>query len=157
MLANLGMKRLEHLTNKYGNTGEIMKCSKCKKEIIASADGFIPGYAKLKNGRKICYECCANINKKSMRDTGRAILYLSEITPQKEEAERFGNWPMKCGEVMNWPGTLRFPLFVIHKGRHNLAGIRRDVYFTFENTKWHGVNYGYNSQILYCKRLKQKS
>jgi len=131
-----------------------MKCSICKKEIIA--DGIAAGYAIYLHGRKICYDCCAEQEKQGMRDTGKAILYLNEIPISKEDRERLGNRDFKCGEVTNWPATLKFPLYIIHKGRHNIAGIRKDVYFTFENTEWHGVNYGYDNQILHCKRLKTK-
>ena len=131
-----------------------MKCSICKKEIVP--EGLAAGYARLKNGRKICYDCCAERDKKDMRATGKAILYLTEIPVFKEDSERLGNCPIKCGEVTNWPRTLRFPLYKIYKGRHNIAKIRQDVYFDFEGTEWHGVCYGHYTQILHCKRNKTR-
>ena len=72
-----------------------------------------------------------------MTEHGRIMLYLSN------------------GEVMNWPGTLRFPAHV-RKGRHNIAGSRYDVWFAGpDGFQWHGVQYGDNTQICHCKRTKQ--
>lgn len=59
------------------------------------------------------------------------------------------------GEVTNWPGTLRFPLWSSKRGRHNIAGTRKDVWFKDgSGNMWHGVQYGEFTQICHCKRLK---
>ena len=102
------------------------------------------GYGTDSAGKTACYECCAEQDRKQMREDGRITLYLSpdlEINPQA--------W-----KVTNWPGTLRFPVGRLHKGRHNIAGTRYDVWFMFDNQTWHGVQYGENTQVCHCKRVK---
>jgi len=93
----------------------------------------------------VCFECCGDQDRASMRQTGRAVLYLSKIG-----ADWF---------VSNWPGTLRictnFPGVCV--GRHNIAGRRYDVWFNFEGCLWHGVTYGDNTQLCHVKRTKQRS
>lgn len=97
---------------------------------------FTTGYGVDRSGRKHCYECCAKRDVADMVSTGRATLYLSN------------------GEVSNWPGSLKFRAHV-RKGRHNIARTRYDAWFTGPDGKqWHGVQYGDNTQICHCKRLK---
>lgn len=116
-----------------------MNCSKCKKEIVKPDRGGT-GYGTTKFGRKICYDCCAESDKRQMRKHGKIILYL---VTNKETG---------CYNVTNWPGTLSFIVIHITFGRHNIAGKRYDVWFNFENQQWHGVLYGDNTEICYCKR-----
>ena len=60
-----------------------------------------------------------------------------------------------CGD--NWPGTLSIPVVgQPNIGRHNIAGIRRDVWFCFEGANWHGAQYGNNSDLVRCRKLKPK-
>lgn len=115
-------------------------------------------------GRKHCYECCANFDREQMSKDGRATLYLTvpdEFTGYSRAVGRAGGWQAipsylpsePVYYVSNWPGSLKYPAFV-RKGRHNLAGTRYDVWFTdFQGRKWHGVQYGENSQLCHCRRL----
>jgi len=47
------------------------------------------------------------------------------------------------------------PILRSRSGRHNIAGIRVDVWFRGpDGMPWHGVNYGHHSQLTHCKRVK---
>src|SRR3990167_8673081 len=97
------------------------------------------GYGTDKDGKKHCYACCADNDRKAMIADGRATLYL--IGKPGEH------------EITNWPGSLRFNPFRVRKGRHNMARTRYDAWFTGpDGKKWHGVQYGENTQIAHCKR-----
>jgi hypothetical protein len=99
------------------------------------------GYARLDDGRQVCYACCAIRDRQDMRATGKATLYLTK--------DAKGQW-----SVGNWPGTLRINTAPPMPSRHNIAGRRYDVWFRFEGQPWHGVQYGDNTQIVHCKRTK---
>lgn len=105
----------------------------------AISNGFSTGYGTF-NGHTYCFECCGKHDKQRMIEDGRMVLYLSL---------KDGKWT-----VSNWPGTLVFPCRV-RKGSHNIAGSRYDVWFSGpDNTYWHGVQYGENTQLCHCKRNK---
>ena len=128
------------------------KCIDCKQTKPIQKEGGT-GYATLKNNHKVCYACVAERDKKDMIQTGRAILYLSEVKEPK-----FGGVNNVTGgrhwKISNWPGTLSFPAYV-STGRHNIARTRYDARFTGpDGKKWWGVQYGENTQIIRCKRLK---
>lgn len=97
------------------------------------------GYGMDAQGKKHCYGCCAEQDKKTMRETGRYTLYLDT----------------KTRIVSNWPGSLKLDVYHLTGGRHNIAGRRYDVYFMFEGSRWHGVQYGDNTQICHIKRMKE--
>lgn len=60
-------------------------------------------------------------------------------------------------EVTNWPGTLRFPVWQLRRGRHNIARVQYTVYFyDGENVLWTGRQYGDMTQIVRCKRLAKQ-
>lgn len=110
-------------------------CHHCLNDFPLQRSGGT-GYAVV-GDTVVCYPCCAELDRERMRSTGRITLYLA---------------PNKNGgfEVTNWPGTLRFPV-----GRHNIAGVRNDVWFIGpDNMTWHGVQYGDNTQLCHCKRVK---
>jgi hypothetical protein len=97
-----------------------------------------------------------------MQEHGRITLYLT-FDKALARWHHDGGWNGKNSpvtgkaspwQVTNWPGSLRFNAFV-RRGRHNLAGTRYDLWFTGpENTLWHGVQYGDQTQVCHCKRLK---
>jgi hypothetical protein len=99
---------------------------------------FTTGYGLDKHNKTFCYDCCAENDKKSMRENGRVTLYLSE-----------GN-----KAVTNWPDSLHIPTTNIRYGKHNIAGTRVDVWFKFEGKYWHGAHYGESSTLVYCKQMK---
>ena len=101
------------------------------------------GYSYDKDDKTYCYDCSAKIERQSMVDTGRAILYLT----QKDGVHY----------VTDWPGRLRFRTGIPQTSKHNIARIRRDVWFHGpDDHVWHGVQYGDNSDLCYCKRTKEK-
>ncbi len=57
-------------------------------------------------------------------------------------------------EVTNWPGTLSILVQRMRRGRQNMAGTRIDVWFWFEGHRWHGVQYGPNTDLVHCRRVK---
>lgn len=61
-----------------------------------------------------------------------------------------GNW-----FATQWAGGLRVPVSNIRKSWHNMAGAegRTDCDFSFDGSRWHGINIG-DSQILRVKRCK---
>lgn len=112
----------------------------CGHEESAHSE-FTSGYGIDKNGKKHCYVCCAERDKRQMRDDGRITLYL-----------------VKRGEeyvLTNWPASFEIPLYHVRKGRHNIARARYDFWFSFEGTPWHGVQYGENTDIAHCRRVKK--
>ena len=75
-----------------------------------------------------------------MHDTGAQVYYLTEGADG--------------AVVTDWPGVLKFQGYVTI-GSHNLAGRRVDVWFAdSDGREWHGVNYGHNSQLCHCRRLR---
>lgn len=118
-------------------------CSICKQEKEVQTKGGT-GYATNEKGEKICYQCCAEEDRKYMRENGKISLYLSE--------NENGGY-----KISNWHSTLIFTVTGYRKGRHNIAGKRLDVWFRFEGYCWHGVNYGEMTQILHCKKTKTRS
>ena len=92
--------------------------------------------------RTMCYECCAETDRKRMRSTGRATLYL---------ARRADGY-----HIVNWPGTLDIRPLRVESGKHNIAKTRLDAWFAFEGKRWHGVSYGENPEVLHAKRMEGK-
>lgn len=99
------------------------------------------GYGTTESGEKICWECCAFVDKERMRLEGKIDLYLAE-----KDGQFF---------VCNWPGTLSIKVEHYNKGRHNWSRVRYDVWFNLDGSTWHGVQYGNNTQIVRCRRLTQ--
>jgi hypothetical protein len=92
--------------------------------------------------REICWDCAALIDvghMLKMGHSGQLPLYLT------------------CNDsgwsVSNWPGSLRFPVMRIKKGKHNIGRTRADVWFVGpDGFMWHGVQVGEWTQICHCKR-----
>jgi hypothetical protein len=137
-------------------------CIACGVEFPTPQPGDVAtGYALIEIEKKefrICYKCCADQDRKYMREHGKIMLYLVYTVKQPTESERrIGYRPTKVYEVTNWPGTLRFKVRASKEGHHNIAGKRTDVWFRGpDNKEWWGVNYGDNTQIVHCRRTKQK-
>lgn len=119
------------------------KCELCRL-VKTHVSDFSTGYGINNQGRKICYDCCAVVDRKSMDKTGRITLYLV-----KKDGKNI---------ISNWPGTLEIPVSRLKTGRHNLARTRTDVWFLdHQNREWHGVHIGDWSQLCHCKRLKSST
>ena len=98
------------------------------------------GYGVDSDGKRQCYECCGEADRRGMRQTGRVTLYLIK------DGYRW--------HVSNWPGSLKLAARGVTVGRHNIARTRLDAWFTFEGDTWHAIQYGENTQIAHCKRIK---
>ena len=115
------------------------------------------GYGYDEAGRVICYECCGKRDLALMIETGHAVLYLSRdpASYQGKQYQRSG-WVYGHHTLSNWPGTLNIDCTQLTIGHHNWAGRRFDVWFTGpDGAPWHGVQYGDNTQICHCRRVKQ--
>ena len=122
-------------------TDKAVICSRCGKECIS--DGFGTGYGEL-NGKKYCYACCGELDSDTLaklKPGEKVYLYLAE---GKEYLP----------EVINWPGTLRIKCCARKNGNHNIAGIRRDVWFKHRGKNFHGVQYGNSSEICHVQVVK---
>ena len=108
------------------------------------------GYGVDATNRTHCYDCCAILDREQMMSTGRIALYLVTLSSPRSGHDT------RTREITNWPGTLRFTPLAIHKGRHNIARTRYDVWFNGpDKLVWHGVQYGEDTQILHCRRTKE--
>lgn len=127
------------------------QCSRCAKTFeLGTHDGCGTGYGRDGAGDVLCYQCCGELDLARMTETGRAVLYL-KTTPDFQGAT-YGD-----AKLTNWPGTVtlqgRF-----RRGAHNIARYRYDVWFKGpDGVDWHGVQYGDNTQICHCKRMKGKA
>lgn len=102
------------------------------------------GYGTRTDGTTACYECCAEVDKASMREHGKITLYFAD-----------GKWP-HSPQISNWPGSLSFIAFNITRshgggfaGRYPIVSGR----FRFEGALWTFRNAGDN-QIARCRKLK---
>ena len=103
---------------------------------------FTTGYGTDKHGKTFCYACCAENDKAQMVADGKTTLYMVK--------DDTGNT-----RITNWPNSLSFPVGHVRKGRHNIARNRYDAWFTGpDGATWHAVQYGDNTQIAHCKRVK---
>ena len=123
-------------------TEEINICSICGKEITREENSISTGYATNKDGEKICYQCCGELDKKELSETGVLHGYLSK----DEAGYYFGNWP----------GTLKIRVYGVRKSWHNFAGKdgRRDFWLQFNGGNYHVLNIGDNecAKVKRCKK-----
>lgn len=121
-------------------------CTICKQEIIHE-NNFTIGYG-VQNGQKVCYECCGKQDREWMKNHDKIMLYLTG-----EDSLILGEKPNRW-MVTNWPGTLKISCSNPRIGRHNIARTRYDVWFRLDGQNWHGVQYGENTQVCYCRKVK---
>lgn len=139
------------------NNNEVRKpTSELNTTVCNVCHKWCNGYGLDSVNNPVCYECCAEGDKQTMRDTGKITLYLSKTADYEELQQRLGNAKPSGWQVSNWPGSLVIPCMKVNVGRHNIAGKRYDAYFIFEGYIWHGVQYGDNTQLIHCKRTKER-
>ena len=110
-------------------------CHECGKE--CKSNGFSTGYGVDANGNKICYECCAKHDEQALmalEGKNKICLYLTG----------------KAGEEMisNWPGTLKIKPTLVKHGKR-----RTDVWFTHKGKKFHGTQYGENTEVCHIRAV----
>jgi len=128
-----------------------VKCDRCGKPGTPYSAYLAPhsggtGFG-FKDDKRYCYTCCAELDREQMRREGKIALYLSDWDPNVQQSYGLPY----IATVGNWPGTLKLPVHLRQKGRHNIARTRTDVWFVFEGREWHGVSYGENTQIVHCR------
>lgn len=124
-------------------------CNDCGAAFPVNPPGYTggTGYAVTLEGLRICYSCCGTRDRANMQKTGVFVGYLTGYSVA-EGGPGF--------TVTNWPSSLKFRA-IVRKGRHNIARVRRDAWFDGpDGYVWHGVQLGDNSEIINCKRTKQK-
>lgn len=133
---------------------EILECGHVESE----HGEFTRGYGTDSEGNRFCFDCCTDQDKKQMMDTGKIALYLVSIPEDELPVIRGGmSYDSRViAHITNWPGMISIPIYGISKGRHNWAYVRYDVWFTFAGEEWHGTQYGNDTQLCHCKRLKAK-
>ena len=79
----------------------------------------------------------ADAEWRAMLTQGRGVLYLTGKT------------------VSDWPGVHKIEADYVSASWHNFAGQngRRDVWFSLDTSRWHGVNIGHG-QVLRVRRKK---
>jgi hypothetical protein len=103
------------------------------------------GTAHTQDGKEICWACVAELDRKSMIESGR-----SRTLPLY--------WRSETGMITNWPGTLRFKATYTKKSRHNFGSDRTDIWFNGpDGFVWHGVQIGGFNEICHARRTKQRS
>jgi len=59
----------------------------------------------------------------------------------------------KDGMVGNWDGSIMLKAHFGNEWTSNMGDIRQSVYFTYEGTKFYGVYYKSNSDIVRCRQI----
>lgn len=123
-------------------------CSMCGKKIHSiplSGGCSLPGYGKDRDSNIVCYDCAGKMDAdtlESLKPGEWMDLYLVNDVD--------GNY-----WVQNWPGSLKFNIYPPHTGKHNLSGIRYDIWFFFRNNRYHGVKYGNNTEIVHIQKVRR--
>jgi len=128
-------------------------CDYCKRNLHHDSD-FTTGYGRdYDTGDIICFQCCGEQDKDTMAECkpgDKFTLYLTLYNGWSKD-RKLVDFP----KVSNWPGTLKFRVQSWVTGRHNWGLNRYDVWFKdHTGAWWWGVQYGDNTQIVHCKKLK---
>jgi hypothetical protein len=119
-------------------------CVDCGKPIMCEGGTCgATGYAVQSDGGHVCYECCAERDKKyllALKGRESMCLYL---------VLKDGSY-----EVTNWPGTLHIRCGIPVKRHHNLAGYAYHTWFWCGDYRYHGIQYGDNTQICHVRRVR---
>lgn len=123
------------------------RCARCNQDKPVQTDGGTGYASNPETDEKTCYACCADVDREYMSSNNRITLYLVKYHKQTN------SWA-----ITNWPSSLVIRPTRVTTGRHNIAGKRYDCWFRdHEGKEWHGVQYGDNTQLVHCRKLKAKS
>ena len=111
-------------------------CSLCTQPY--TADNKLVAYS-LSGQRTYCLACSSIVENQANAASDRITLYYG-----------YG----RADVVTNWTGDIRFRVERTKTGNHNMTGRRADVWFTAYGSRWHGVQYGSDTELLHCTRLK---
>lgn len=114
------------------------------------------GYGTDAAGVRSCYQCCADKERASMIETGRATLYIVS----RDVPASCGSGVSRQHYVTDWPGKLEFRVIGSPNVKRHGGGFgsqRTDAWFRGpDGFVWRAVNRG-DSQIARCKRTKERA
>lgn len=128
--------------------GRMTTCTKCSKEVVPEPGSGGTGYGVTKTGEKVCYACCADIDRSEMIASGIAFMYLC--------GDEKTGWT-----ISNWPGSLLFSakvkvhprkrVFSTYTRRHAARFIGPDGFW------WSGVSHMSNGNHIIVRRRSQRA
>ena len=99
---------------------------------------FTRGYSTDREGRTSCYPCTLNLEITEIKETGRAIAYLSGDSKR----------------VTNWPGhTISNEVYILSESRDNFGGNRTYLRFRLDDEVYSGFALGAG---MYLRARKTK-
>lgn len=125
-----------------GSSHPVTRCDRCGS--VCVPDSCSLGYGTTEAGKKHCFKCCA-------LDDGER---LDNLAPGETLDLYLKKKPGERCKVINWPGTFEVTCDYDIEGRHNFAGTRTDIGFTYHGRKFFGTQYGNNSEIVHVKVRK---
>ena len=116
-------------------------CYDCKKTFpLLSTCGKFGNYSIDDKENKRCYDCTAQRELQHIKESNKVTLYYVE----------------NKNLVTNWTGKLSFKILGKRTSSHNWNLKRTDLWFKADGNIWHGVHIGHNTQLVHCKRTKQR-
>ena len=128
----------------FGRNSEVTRCDRCGSVCIPEV--YTTGYGIYKDGKKYCFKCCGIVDGEK----------LDQLTPGETLHYYLKKKPGEKCKVTNWPGTFEVTCDYDIEGRHNLAGTRTDIGFTYHGRKFFGTQYGYDSEVVHIKVRKNQ-
>lgn len=117
-------------------------CSVCGNECKHSGIGTGYGTDR-KTGEKTCYQCIGLMDEKQLSEAKIGDRFTHYLT--KNDGNYF---------ICNWPSSMKFRVYGVRKGSHNIARSRYDVNFSRGGKNFIGTNYGENSEVLHIRCIK---
>ena len=150
----IGLSSLDRReVSKLSDANSLMDYGKC----FDCGNTLDSQYGKDTVGNSLCYPCCAERDRKSMIETGRATMYLVKRPISTTPIHHGGSYRWYA---VNWPGTLEFHCPVVRESKTaGFGGMmpRFDASFIGpDGFWWHGRQQGWHNEILGCRRTKQK-
>lgn len=140
---------------------EILECG--HPATLQEAGSCTTGYGTdPKDGKRYCFACCADRDRASMIETGRAVLYLESRTVQEPMsfADGVRTSSREVWSLSNWPGSLKFSPFWVTRSKGYGFGRsypREDFRFNGpDGFVWYGMRQGNNTQLAHCRRTKTR-
>jgi len=121
------------------------KCNQCKEIIKTPKYTCGTGYGKNEKGKKICYKCIGENESNDLANAKIGDKFTFYLTQNDDGTNT----------IMNWPGSLSININYVRQGRHNIAGVRYDCWFTYRGNHFWGVCYGDFTEICHVKRIKE--
>ena len=143
------------------------RCSRCRAVKPVPSGTVGTGYAMHGTARrKVCYACCADLDRRWMERHDRMLLYM-HTDEAFTEAERLHQLGLRTEPdptstywiiLTNWCGSLRIKPHSSGVGSHNWGLRRTSVWFRDHlGSEWHGYHIGRHTQIVHCRKLKGRT